>query len=894
MMNLKLKKLLLKILSFLLIFLIAVPINIEASSEYDPLDKWHWRNPLPTGNSLQDVAYGNSIYVAVGDKGTILTSEDGDSWVSQDSGVYNDLRGIVYGEGIFVVVGSEVILVSVDGMTWQEHNNISFSSQNYNYYLNDVTYGNDRFVAIGYADNGTRRQKTILTSRDGLNWTAKSTTKELLGITYGKNKFIAVGKKGNDRYAALLTSSDGVNWTNRTSGSRQDLYDVAYGNNTFVATAINGVIYSTDGISWSSFLNADGLNLKGITYGNGIFVAVGSDGIIISDNGRRWTVQQAEYGANGVGYGNNRFIAVSDNGIIQTSADGTNWDNYNEYKNTIFNNLTHGNNRFVAVGNNGVIFTSPDGSHWTEQNSGVNQSLSDTVYGNNKFVAVGNNGTIITSVNGVNWSSQTLGRTENLNSIAYGNGKFVAVGGSPTWSHTGIILTSTDGVNWRIQSLNNHLYAVVYGDSKFVAQGNGKVYISTDGINWRSHDLDSNTAFYDIAYGNNKFVAVEGSGSILTSSDGINWRSRGQSNLMRITYDNGIFAAVGGKAIPDSDGKIDGIILTSTDGVNWKQRPSINSDNLRGIAYGNNTFAAVGENETIIQSDPLTNQDVPQIYFNPIGGLYHSPISVSILTSEPATIYYTVDGSDPRTSRSRLEYVSPIRISTEGTVTFRVIAIDLDGNQSPVHSQTYTLDLTTPTASANPTGGVYYVPQNVTLMASEQATIYYTLDGRNPTTNSTRYTNPISIINQGTTILKFMAVDNDGNRSVIYTERYILDFQEDSENLIVIKPPLGKEKAFKQGRSIPVKFKLLSSGQSLFTSNSEFRLYLAEVTNGNVGEEFEAASVSNANKGNLFRYDRSERQFIFNLNTKVLTKGTWQLRIELDDNISVYLTIILR
>ena len=40
---------------------------------------WEWRNPLPQGQSLDDVTYGNSMYVAVGG-GTILTSPDGLAW----------------------------------------------------------------------------------------------------------------------------------------------------------------------------------------------------------------------------------------------------------------------------------------------------------------------------------------------------------------------------------------------------------------------------------------------------------------------------------------------------------------------------------------------------------------------------------------------------------------------------------------------------------------------------------------------------------------------------------------------------------------------------------------------------------------------------------------------
>src|SRR5512136_2088465 len=56
---------------------LSILIFLSSSSYSDPLDNWHWRNPLPQGNTLQGVTYGNGTFVAVGENGTILTSPDG-------------------------------------------------------------------------------------------------------------------------------------------------------------------------------------------------------------------------------------------------------------------------------------------------------------------------------------------------------------------------------------------------------------------------------------------------------------------------------------------------------------------------------------------------------------------------------------------------------------------------------------------------------------------------------------------------------------------------------------------------------------------------------------------------------------------------------------------------
>jgi hypothetical protein len=53
------------------------------------------------------VAYGNGLFVVVGDDGAILTSPDGLNWTVQTSGTGIDLYGVAYGNGTFVAVGDD-------------------------------------------------------------------------------------------------------------------------------------------------------------------------------------------------------------------------------------------------------------------------------------------------------------------------------------------------------------------------------------------------------------------------------------------------------------------------------------------------------------------------------------------------------------------------------------------------------------------------------------------------------------------------------------------------------------------------------------------------------------------------------------------------------------------
>jgi hypothetical protein len=260
-----------------------------------------------TSTFLNDVTYGNGLFVAVGAVGAILTSPDGVTWTQRTPPTDNWLEGVAYGNGTFVAVGAKgTILTSPDGVTWTQQTS---GTDNY---LFGVTYGNGLFVAVG-------KWGTILTSPDGVSWTARAsgTSNWLRGVTYGNGLFVAVGD------GAILTSPDGASWTARASGTGYWLYAVTYGNGLFVAVGPNGAILtSPDGVTWTQRTSGTGYSLHGVTYGNGLFVAAGWNGTILtSPDGVTWT-QRTSPTINwleGVTYGNGTFVAVGARGTILTS-----------------------------------------------------------------------------------------------------------------------------------------------------------------------------------------------------------------------------------------------------------------------------------------------------------------------------------------------------------------------------------------------------------------------------------------------------------------------------------------------------------------------------------------------------------------------------------------------
>jgi large repetitive protein len=87
-------------------------------------------------------------------------------------------------------------------------------------------------------------------------------------------------------------------------------------------------------------------------------------------------------------------------------------------------------------------------------------------------------------------------------------------------------------------------------------------------------------------------------------------------------------------------------------------------------------------------------------------------------------------------------------------------------------------DVTPPTTSASPLGGIYNANQTVSLTCADGAgsgcnKIYYTTNGTTPTTSSAVYASPMTF--SANTTLKFFANDRDGNTETVKTQTYTID-----------------------------------------------------------------------------------------------------------------------
>lgn len=272
-----------------------------------------------------------------------------------------------------------------------------------------------------------------------------------------------------------------------------------------------------------------------------------------------------------------------------------------------FTAVAFGNNTFVATGAAGEIATSPDGATWQLQNSGTTNALNTVAFGNGLFVAAGDNGTLLTSPDAVTWTARTSGTTATISGVAFGAGRFVAVGADSAFP----IRTSTDGIAWTSISAPGPLTAVAFGHTSagvdtFVAVGdNGTVFSSANGSAWTAGTSGTTKALFAVTFGNGLFVAVgdaPGSSSavLITSSDGHAWSNRNagaQNPLRAVAFGAGTFVTAGDAFF----------LANSTDGINWHTVPGTANPlygdvALGGLAFGNNTFVAVGLSGTILSS----------------------------------------------------------------------------------------------------------------------------------------------------------------------------------------------------------------------------------------------------------------------------------------------------
>lgn len=503
--------------------LVSVGRSISTSSDAAP-QVWEERAALV---NLDDVAWDGKLFVAVGFAG-VRTSPDGLTWTYRSSPTTPGHLNAAAGNGtVWVAVGdSGSILSSPDGLTW------TLRTSNTSSHLHRVVWAGSFFVAVGVYG-------TVLTSPDGAAWTVRNAgvSDDFVGLGSDGGLVVAATAASNNSPSRILTSTDGITWTTRASGLGYfQGFARAPGGGRWVAVGAYCTAHSTDGLTWTRVDLPMGWPRRVVHTGNR-FVALGSNGasepsVWTSDDGQAWTLRVASVGWSALARSpQGRVVAVplSDRSAASTDG-GSTWSHgtsvsdggINLFLDVVWSQALGRFAALVQIAANQYLYTSVDGLAWTAGNYvpfngrlGASPTL---------LVAVGSSLSgfgLATSTDGVNWTSRTLPVTSRLNDVFWLGSRFAAVGVS------GVLLTSDDGAAWtqRNSGTTQALRAVAASPARWVAVGDGGTVLSSEdaGLTWTPRSSGTSYGLVAIAWTGSAFVAVGGSGLVMRSPDGLTW-----------------------------------------------------------------------------------------------------------------------------------------------------------------------------------------------------------------------------------------------------------------------------------------------------------------------------------------------------------------------------------
>lgn len=294
---------------------------------------------------LWDVIGLPNQYIAVGDRATIMTSQNGVDW-SRENVPSNFTDPVILGVGgssnLVVAAGSNgTLMFSPSSITNILATNVLVT-------LNDCEWETNSVVVTNEVD--------LL----GLVWHAVQpapTSFTLQGVTERDRLIVVVGDNGT-----VLTTTTGSTWTSRTIPGAPNLSSVAASPDRFVATGDDGALYcSHDTLEWERRDLGTTEWIYRVRYLGGRFVAVGQNGLIIfSSNGLEWDSASSRTTSwlTDVGFTGGFYFVCGTQGSLLVSTDLTDWTATETITGKSLYSLAIRDGQLIVVGVEGVILRS--------------------------------------------------------------------------------------------------------------------------------------------------------------------------------------------------------------------------------------------------------------------------------------------------------------------------------------------------------------------------------------------------------------------------------------------------------------------------------------------------------------------------------------------------------
>jgi PKD repeat protein len=571
------------------------PLSLPGSALALDCDEWRLVNPLPSERHLNDVAFGEGRYVAVGDGGTMLSASSHVVWESEASPTPNDLRSVVATGSGFLAVGEQgtVVRSTPDG-GW------SLVAAPTARDLVDIAWdGGSTLVAVGGAG-------TIVRSGDGgQSWSVSPSGVEgdIRAVAWTGDGFLAAGQGGT-----AVVSADGSVWAPLDLETQEDIIAIASNRSTTVVVTADGtVLTSIDGGGWKRRpIDSD---IRDIAWIGDRFVTAGR--LYFSLDGHDWRYSQVHgsgLAARAVGpawYDSRAIpvaVAVGDGGTIGFSRDGAeHWQLANSATGLELYGLAVKDQIVVAVGGNpseteAVMLVSGDAMSWDVTFEIGLETFYDVATDGVVFIAAGVVNELLggpvlrKSGDGRQWGGAIESITGDGWSWAYTavvwDGVRWVVGGT-----NATVLVSSDGAAWHRLWIeeNFDISGIASNQSVIVGVGErGQVIVSSDGETLQLVDVPSGEVLRDADWGADRFVAVGDAGSVLTSPDGLAWSvedSRTTADLVKVRWSGERFLAAG----------TGGTVVTSDDGVEWHLVDVGTGSNLLDVVTTDSSAVVSGE-----------------------------------------------------------------------------------------------------------------------------------------------------------------------------------------------------------------------------------------------------------------------------------------------------------
>lgn len=581
--------------------------------------RWHWSNPRPFGNNIADLTWrSNGVYVAVGDRGQLFTSEDLATWRMRETGTALALRAVTYLGNRLLAVGEAGVVIWADTPDYLNHGSLGTGD-----WLESIVSINGLAVAVG--DHGA-----VYTTPNGQSWTRQlaGITNWLRGVTWGNGLFCAVGE-----YGFAATSLDGTNWIRRTSSVTNHLNRVTWVDTGFLAVGENGRALLSDraGSTWrdsktgtTNHLNAaaidnvpQGMMIAGDNAlrlyippvwnnelntnrtarpASGIsYLALlwnGTEMILGGRTGALYRGRRSEFGFNWVSDFPEERPWLFD--LAARSAFGTNITPIFVQGSIQFTTNATTNTFYSAVGEGATLLESDDGYIW-QPAAGPDYPGTLPV-----FLGVGGRDSLLVAVgSGGNLAYSTVG----YHPVVSTNLVPVSPGPGQSTNFVAVVVTNwvnTFGLDWNkvptLPVLTNY-QGVCATTSLFVITGaGGTILTSPTGTNqWTIRNSPRRTFLSSVAAFPGGFVAVGDGGVVLTSTDGVKWVDRSPSGtdwIYRIRWLGDQLVAVGQG----------GRIFTSPNATIWTSRVSGTTRWLNDVVRIGNTLYAVGVQGIVLAS----------------------------------------------------------------------------------------------------------------------------------------------------------------------------------------------------------------------------------------------------------------------------------------------------